>query len=185
MKRRTFIFGMSALPLLSACGLGGAKSIYTTVTEGDIQPGATIPVPREKTILTISGKIKARNYGQQIDLDMPTIERMGLVRYTVDDPEQRRDVDYTGVLLQKLLDVAQYEKNTTTLHAIALNDYKIDIPLDILRWPVMIATQREGQRMLETEKGPLEIVFPNKDFQMDPILYNPMWVWQLRSLEVT
>jgi hypothetical protein len=32
------------------------------------------------------------------------------------------------------------------------------------------------------DDGPLEIVFPSKHFNIDPIVYNQMWVWQLREL---
>ncbi len=48
----------------------------------------------------------------------------------------------------------------------------------------MLATKRDGQRMPVSDKRPLEIVFPYNSFEIDPVAYDPMWVWQLRSIEV-
>jgi hypothetical protein len=81
--------------------------------------------------------------------------------------------------------VVQVAQDATTLHTVALNDYATDVPIEpIGKWPVMLATKRDGQRMPVSDKGPIEIVFPYNSFQIDPTVYDPMWVWQLRSIEV-
>lgn len=92
---------------------------------------------------------------------------------------------YTGVLLSNALNVARVRSDATQMRAIALNDYKVTVPLDVTRWPVILATLRDGKRMPDTDKGPIEIVFPNKTENIDPpMLYNPMWIWQLRRMVI-
>ena len=88
-------------------------------------------------------------------------------------------------MLQRLLEVARVPQDAQTLHTVALNDYATDVPIEpISKWPVMLATKRDGQRMPVSDKGPIEIVFPYNSFAIDATVYDPMWVWQLRSIEV-
>jgi hypothetical protein len=108
-----------------------------------------------------------------------------MIEFTVDDPYLKRPTTYQGVIVQRVLDVAHIAQDATTLHAVALNDYATDVPIKPLgQWPVMLATKRDGQRMPVSDKGPIEIVFPYNSFTIDPTVYDPMWVWQLRSFEV-
>lgn len=153
------------------------------MTPGTLKPSAVIPAPTGDVILSLTGKIGVTNVSNRLDFDLPTLERLGLIAYRVDDPDLKREVNYQGVLLKQLLDVARIAPEARELWAAALDDYKTSIPLEVNDWPVMIATLRDGAPIPRNDKGPLEIVFPNKSYQIDPD-YNRMWVWQLRSLEV-
>lgn len=177
-----------AIPFLMLCvftACWNTAPIYKTITEPRLSPGNTVPVPTGPVILSISGKIGLTNVGDRLDFDLATLEQIGLIEYQVDDPDMKYTVTHTGVLLEQVLKVAQISPDAKELFTTALDDYKIAIPIDVTtRWPVMIATLRDGQRIPANERGPIEIVFPNKHFSIDPLLYDPMWVWQLRTMEV-
>jgi hypothetical protein len=174
------------LALSSACGAEPqATAGFTTITTATLTPNDQIAQPTGPVVLSLSGKIGTTNSPGRLDFDMETLEKLGLIEFTVDDPYLKRATTYQGVMLQRVLDLARIPQDATTLHTIALNDYATDVPIKpISKWPVMLATRRDGQRMPVADKGPLEIVFPYNSFTIDPAVYDPMWVWQLRSVEV-
>jgi hypothetical protein len=185
MRQYIIIVLFIAVGLLASCGQQETtRQAFTNVTEGTIKAGDPVPVPTENVILSIEGKIRNTNVNNRLDFDLQTLERLGLISYQVDDPDLKRQATYTGVLLARVLEIAGVESDASVLATTALNDYKVDVPLAVLKWPVMIATMRDGQRMSIEEKGPIEIVFPNKSFEIEPIKHNPMWVWQLRFITV-
>jgi hypothetical protein len=178
--------GMLFLTLAAACGAEPKADLgFTTITPATLTPNDTIAQPAGAVVLSLTGKIATTNAPGRLDFDMDTLERLGVIEFTVNDPYLKRSTTYQGVLLQRLLDVARVPQDAVTLHAVALNDYATDVPIKpISQWPVILATKRDGQRMPVADKGPLEIVFPYNSFPIDATVYDPMWVWQLRSLEV-
>lgn len=170
--------------LLVACQPGSTDPAYQVVSRATIKSGDSIPEPVGPVVLTLTGMISNRNVADRLDFDMQTLERVGLVEYEVDDPFLKRAVTYRGPLLRDVLAVAGISSSAKELFAIALNDYKTTIPLEVNQWPVIIATSRDNSPMPLEDNGPLEIVFPNKHFNIEPAVYNQMWVWQLRELVV-
>ncbi len=176
---------ISVYLVLVACGTAPATDAgYRVVQAGSIQPGDTLSPPAGTVILTLTGKIGVTNAADRLEFDMETLEQIGLVEYTVDDPHLIETVTYQGVLLEPLLAVAQITPDATELQATAVDGYQTIIPLRVLEWPVMVATRRDGERMPLTAKGPLQIAFPYNTFEIDPIVHDPMWVWHLAALEV-
>lgn len=169
--------------LLVACGSPNPADVYRTVTEPTLRPGDTVPVPTGPVVLSLTGKIGLTNVDNRLDFDLATLERLGLVEYQVDDPLLKA-MSPRGVLLKNVLDVAKIAPDAKELFASARNQYTTTIPLDIMKWPVVIATMRDGQRISMEERGPIEIVFPNRSYEIDPVIYDKMWVWQLESLNV-
>ena len=184
MKIGKVFFFMWLSFFLIACQSRSTDTAYRVVSHATITSGNPVPQPVEAPILTVKGMISNTNVTDHLDFDMQTLERLGLIEYQVNDPFLKRVVIYRGPLLRDVLDVAGVSPNAKEVFAIALNDYKTAIPLEVNRWPVIIATSRDGSRMPLERNGPLEIVFPNKHFKIDPTVYNQMWVWQLRELVV-
>ena len=60
-----------------------------------IHPGDPIPPPSGEVVLTVSGNLGVTNVGDTLQLDMPTLERLGLVKYSIIDPYQQVDTAFT------------------------------------------------------------------------------------------
>lgn len=160
-------------------------TVYTIVTEGTLKPGDSIPVPESGAILTITGSVSNFNVDESIVMDIPTIESVGVVSYTVTDPFEETKVTYTGVLMSDLLKVWGVDDSATTLSVLALNDYQVEVPIkDVRDYPVIFAMKSDGEYMPISTRGPAMLVFPYDDFEFDKALYNDYWAWQIKSIDV-
>jgi hypothetical protein len=169
---------------VAACGQAAvAANAYVRVSESSIVGSGPIAVPAT-VALTITGRLSGANSGAGLALDVASIERMGLVRYTVRDPWLGKDLEFTGVLVSDLLRISGAAADAQTLHVTALDDYVVDISIaDAQRWPIMLATQMGGVPMSIEDKGPTRIVFP-ADPTIDALKYKDLWVWQIKTIEV-
>lgn len=162
-----------------------SQPIYTVVTEGTLQADTPIPLPTDAPILTVTGRINNPNEGDSIVMDLATLEMVGLVDYTLQDPFEEVETTYRGPLMSDLVALWGVDPEATTLVVSALNDYSAEIPLnDIMKYPVIFALQRDGEYMPIATRGPAMLVFPYDDFEFDSSIYNNYWVWQIKSIEV-
>ena len=153
-----------------ASGIGSSVS---SAPASDIQAIARL--------LTINGTHLPR----PLVVDMATLDAMQQVECLVNDRQgEGRDVTFAGVLLSDVL-ASLGAGDATTLHALALNDYAVDIPMsDIDLFPVLLATRSDGEPMSVANYGPLRIVYPTTGYDLDPTVYDPRWIWQLSSIEL-
>lgn len=159
---------------------------YTTISDAEITVGDSVPTPTNNVVLTVAGAISNTNVDDTLQFDMDTLEKLGLIEYSVDDQQAEGGVvTFQGVLLNDILDIAGIADNATNLDTIALNDYSIDIPLsDAQDYPVMLATRVDGERMTIDRYGPIRIVYPYESYEFDTVIYDPRWIWQLSSIVV-
>ncbi len=177
---------IGAMWALGACG-GEASPVYETVVPTSLNPGSAIPNPTEEVILTLSGDISVKNAGATLAFDMPTLERLGLVKYTIADPWlNNTDVAYTGVLMSDLLKFAGASDSATNIHMVALDDYAVDIPLtDTNKWPILLATRADGEYMTVDNSGPTRIIFPFDAYsEIDKAAYKVLMIWNLKDMEI-
>lgn len=186
MKTLRFaLFTLFALAL-AACSAQPTQ-VYETVSPAVIKPGDSIAAPADDVILTISGAISITNTPEKtLQLDMPTLEKMGLVKYAINDPWLNAKNTYTGVLLSDLLKVIGAAPQATQLHFVALDDYQVDIFIsDIQKWPVLLATQTNGAYMDIANNGPTRIIFPFDQYkEIDVVLYKDLSIWNVATIEV-
>jgi hypothetical protein len=178
-----------ALFLIAACTSDDDKDestpVYTVISEGTLSSGTPIPTPSEDTIVTITGKIGTTNVGDAIEMDLKTVESVGLVDYTVTDPFENKKITYRGPLMTDLLALWGVPEDATTLHMVALNDYAVDVPLsDLRKYPVIFALQADGVYLPVSTRGPAMLVYPYDHFEFEPAVYNDYWIWQIKSIEV-
>lgn len=190
---RTLLASLAVLAFsLSATACGGTDEAaaadpgFEVVSAATLTPGEPVPAPTGDVILSIGGAISTTNVDGRLDLDMATLESMGTVTYSVDDEQaEGRIVTFEGVLLSNVLAVAGVSGDATTLVTTALNDYSIDIPLsDASESPVMIATRVDGERMSVDRFGPTRVVYPYSSHDLDHVVYDPRWIWQLATIVV-
>lgn len=192
------VLALLALALFGAAGCGGSDEAGTSTTSADqplgfrevsaatIKPGDAVPAPTEAVVLTVKGRIGTTNVGDTLQFDMATLERLGTIEYRVDDKlAEGRVATFTGVPLENVLEVAKADPDATTLATTALNDYTVDIPVaDAARYPVMLATTVDGQRMPVDRYGPVRVIYPYGAYGLKPPVADEKLIWQLSTIEV-
>jgi hypothetical protein len=160
----------------------GATALFAVAGAAD---AASLSLPAEKPILTVSGKIGVANKeGGVAQFDRAMLEALGMVSFETTTPWYKEPVKFEGVPLAKLMDAlgASGER----IIAIGLNDYSAEVPMeDVRKYNVILALKRDGEYMPVRDKGPLFIVYP---FDSNPELksqkYYSRSVWQIARLEV-
>ena len=145
---------------------------------------ATAPAPAGRVVLSIGGKVRRTNAEGRLDLDMAALEALPQHSFTTTTPWYKAPVSFTGPLLRDVLALADAEG--TQLTAVALNDYKVDLPFeDARRWNVVLARLLDGKPMATRDKGPLFIVYPfHENAELRSERYYSRSAWQLRRLIV-
>ncbi len=170
--------------LMSACG--SAKDTgYEVVGPASIGLTEAIPSPSQDVVLSIFGQVAAKNTADSLELDMSTLEKLGLVKYEVHDPWLKQTFTYSGVLMSDILKYAGTFHTAQSVHIVALDDYQVDIPIaDIEMWPILLATRADGELMNVENYGPLRIIYPYGSHSIDPASHNDLWIWSLKCIEV-
>lgn len=140
--------------------------------------------PSGPVVLTISGNVGQPNTGQQAQFDMKMLEKLPQKSFTTQTPWYPQPVSFTGPLLRDVLAAAQAKGSKIT--AVALNDYKTEIPFDdVTRHEVIIARLMNERPMPVREKGPLFIMFPfDTKAELRSETYYNRAAWQLSTLRV-
>ena len=138
---------------------------------------AALPKPTGRVILTVKGS-------KQADFDDAMLAAMPQRTLKTQTPWHEGVKTFTGPLLRDVLAAAGAQGKT--IRAVALNDYKVDIPFDDARTiDVVMARLLDGKPMPVRDKGPLFIIYP---FDDRPELRVPQYfsrcAWQLRTLEI-
>ncbi|MBM3223617.1 MAG: oxidoreductase [Candidatus Tectomicrobia bacterium] len=180
-----------ALLLLVTWGPGSlvlhaATTVYDVISPGTLQPGNPIPAPKESVVLTVRGRLGPTFMTATVTFDIPTLEHLGLVRFTTPTAWSDAPITFEGVLLSRLLEILAVPPDITALTLTALNDYEVTIPMsDVHAWPVMLALKRDGQYMSVRNKGPLWVVYPRHAFaELQQAKHNAKWIWQVKELVI-
>lgn len=187
MKRSYFYILFFSLVFIVGCQSGSNSGpIYEEVSAGRLTPGDAIPTPSNDVLLTISGKISQTNVDDTAQFDLATLESLHQVQYDVNDPFAQKQRLFQGVLMSELLEMVGADPTATTLELIALNDYSSEISIsDIQKWPILFATQADGQYIPLDDGGPAIIILPFDDFpELDQLIYEENWVWSMTQIVV-
>lgn len=144
-----------------------------------------LPSPTGEVILTVSGDISASNGDGLARFDLDMLSDLGTRGFTTTTMWTEGDQSFTGVGLDQLLDRLGVEDGM--LKATAINDYGVDIPVDVAtEGGPIIAFELNGEPMSVRDKGPLWIVFP---YDSDPAYRTEITfsqsIWQLDRIEVS
>jgi hypothetical protein len=151
---------------------------------GTATPAWALDAPTGPVVLTISGDIELRNSAEGARFDLAMLEKLPQRSFETKTPWYPTPHRFTGVPLQELL--AAVGARGKTVKAIALNDYRVDIPVDdAIRHEPMIAYLLDDKPMLVRDKGPLVVIYP---FDARPELRTAVnysrAAWQVKALEL-
>lgn len=135
-------------------------------------------------LLTVSGKILSPNDGAQAQFDMAMLEKLPQTSFSTRTPWYAQPRKFTGPLLRDVLREAGAQG--TLLRARALNDYRVDIPVeDAQRFDLIVARLLDDQPMAVRDKGPLFTIYPfDAREELRNAVYYSRSAWQLRTIEV-
>jgi hypothetical protein len=165
MQRRPLL-GLLALPMLVPNAASG------------------MDMPEGPVVLSLSGRVRQTNRGATASFDMAMLERLPQASYSTRTPWYAQARKFTGPLLRDVLAMAG--SHGSQLRALALNDYRVDIPVeDVQRYDVLLARLLDDKPMPVRDKGPLFIIYPfDQHASLRNALYFSRCAWQLKSIEV-
>lgn len=140
--------------------------------------------PTDKVVLTIAGQVSIANDGKTAVFSMQMLEKLPQRTVVTKSPWYPTGAEFTGPLLRDVLAAAGAKGDKLT--AVALNDYKTEIPFeDAVKHDVILARLMNGKPMPVREKGPLFVVYPldSKPELQSQTYYNRS-AWQLARLIV-
>jgi hypothetical protein len=166
--KMTAVVAMLALPQVFA-GTAQAQDLAT---------------PTGEVILTVTGKISRTNAGDAAAFDVALLDSLpqhGFETSTI----WTEGVDrYDGVLLVDLL--AAVGATGATVRATALNDYRIDFPVDEAQADgPLLAYRTNGDFMSVRDKGPVWLIYPYDDadrYRSEETYAQS--IWQLDRIEI-
>lgn len=143
-----------------------------------------LEAPRGKVVLTITGNVAQPNAGSSAAFDMPMLQKLPQHSFTTKTPWYPEAKKFTGPYVRDVLAAAGAKGRT--LRAIALNDYKVEIPAeDVEKFDVLLALAMDDKPMPVRDKGPLFIIYP---FDSVALLRSEKYfsraAWQLKAIEV-
>ena len=144
----------------------------------------SLDAPKGRVILSVSGKIEAKNKGDLAVFDMAMIEKLPQHSFTTRTPWYDKPVKFTGPLLSDVL--ALVKASGTQVSAVAINDYKISIPMeDIGKHGVLMARLIDDKPIPVRSKGPLFVVYPfDSAAELRSSVYYERSIWQLKALNL-
>jgi hypothetical protein len=144
----------------------------------------SLETPKDRPVLTISGQIGVKNAGELAQFDMAMLSALPQHSFTTRTPWFDEPVSFTGPLLADVLDAVKARGKS--VEAIAINDYKINIPVsDTRQYKVVVARLLNGKPMRVREKGPLFVVYPfDSSLDLRKSVYYERSIWQLKALNV-
>jgi hypothetical protein len=146
--------------------------------------GGALPTAVGPVILTVTGSIGRTNGAGRVELDLATLEGLGLHELTTWTPWTDDEEEFSGVLARRLLSALDARGSEAV--GTALNDYKSSIPIeDFDRYDVLLATRMNGEQLRIRDKGPIWIIYPWSEYpELDDEVTRRKSVWQLNHLHV-
>ncbi|MEP6874671.1 MAG: molybdopterin-dependent oxidoreductase [Burkholderiales bacterium] len=149
-----------------------------------LAPALALDAAKGPVLLSVTGAVANTNDAGVASFDMALLTTLPQHSFSTKTPWYPKPRKFTGVLVRDLLDTVGAKGSTT--RAVALNDYRADMPTDdLVKHGAMIAYLLDDEPMPVREKGPLVIIFPFSDRpELRTAVHYSRAVWQLKSLEL-
>lgn len=139
-------------------------------------------------LLTVTGaRLGPPARGGRLVFDLPALQKLAQRTIATATPWYSGASEFTGPLLRDVLTAAGAVTDSSgMLRCTALNDYRVDIPLDdARRYDVVVAHLRNGKPMSVREKGPLFVIYPfDEHSQLRTSTYYNRCIWQLKAIDL-
>ena len=138
--------------------------------------------PAGPVILTINGKSGATGTATSAGFDAAMLDSLPQKSFVTQTPWFKEPVKFSGPLLKDVLQA--FKVKGGKLNTTALNDYKVDVPIDdALKYGAILARRMDGRVLTVRDKGPIWLMYP---FDSHPEIKNLMHygrcIWQLQTM---
>ena len=194
VRRALLVTAAALLAVLpAACGsdtaTGGQAATATPgvaasmVKPPVLRPGQAVPTPAGDPVLRLTGKIGKPNDAGSLVLDAATLDRLGVSKVRLFEPWLKQEMEFQGVWLADLLEVAGVDGAATTVHVTALDDYQVDLTMaDVRAGGIFLATKDGlGKAIPVDDGGPTRIVFVGGVASGKS---DDQWIWSLKTLDI-
>lgn len=129
----------------------------------------------------------ATKEGAPLHLDLADLDAMPQESFVTGTLWTEGETRFSGVPLAVLLDRAGIGDDATRIALVALNDYKVEIPLEEIEdTRPIVATRMDGKVMAVRDKGPYWLVYPyDEDTRYRTEAIYARSIWQLGQLRVS
>ncbi|WP_376872059.1 molybdopterin-dependent oxidoreductase [Albirhodobacter sp. R86504] len=175
------MFSKSFLSVLCVASVGVV--LWVGFPSASAVTAQELSAPEGPILLTVTGNIKSTNAENAAVFDLAMLEALPMVEFETTTVWTEGTHTFQGVALKDLIDILGVEGET--LHATAVNDYGIDIPVsEIEKGGATLAYRMDGKTMSLRDKGPLWIVYP---YDSEPafrseVIYSRS-IWQLDRID--
>ncbi len=135
-------------------------------------------------MLQINGKIGTKNTADGAVFDDALLDALPQKSFVTETPWTKGLVKFTGPLLSDVLKAVN--ASGTNIKAIALNDYKVNIPMeDAKKYGIILARKMDGKMLTVRDAGPLFVMYPFEQFpKLKTSTYFSRCIWQLQSISI-
>ena len=173
-------------PAALRCGVDRRAALVALAATacGRAARAQALAAPGEPVVLTVGGRIVHTNAPGEARFDMTMLAALPQHSFSTRTPWYATARKFTGVRLRDLL--AAVGAADADLRAIALNDYRADIPTEDVRLgEVTIAYLLDDEPMRVRDKGPLVVMYPfDSRRELRTAVHYSRAVWQLHRIEV-
>lgn len=137
-----------------------------------------------KILLTVTGHIAPPNGAKSATFDLAALRALPQTTFQTATIWTEGRPTFTGVSLRVLLD--EVGAGGRSIHAVALNDYAVDIPItDAVEGGPIVAYEIDGKALPIRKRGPLWIVYPYdaRAGYRSEVVYARS-IWQLDRLDI-
>lgn len=170
------------MPITRRFSALAATALAALLLFAGVAQAEALAKPEGPVILTVSGKIKVTNAGGKAEFDLAMLEAIGGATTDTTTAWTEGKGHFEGVLVSKLMERVGASGDTAV--TVAINDYKVEIPVsDFGRYPVILAYRLNGEQLKIRDKGPLWIVYPQDDHpELKTKETQAKWVWQVKEI---
>ncbi|WP_232281591.1 molybdopterin-dependent oxidoreductase [Sagittula stellata] len=161
-----------------------ARIFLAIVVIGSAGHAQELPQPEGPVLLTVIGDMPVTNASGRAEFDREMLEDLGMREVETSTIWTDGTQVFAGPPLKAIMD--RLQAKGSTLRAVAVNDYAIEIPFsDVSDDTAILAIERNGEPMSVREKGPLWVIYPyDSDQRFRTETYHSRSIWQLDTIEV-
>ncbi|NIR29552.1 MAG: molybdopterin-dependent oxidoreductase [Gammaproteobacteria bacterium] len=163
---------------MAGCAIAGAGPTAKTARAQALEQ------PQGHVILTIRGSITRTNAHGAARFDRAMLQAMPQTVVETMTPWTDGITRFKGPLARDVM--SRVGATGRAVKATAINDYAVEIPLsDFEAYPVILATQMNGEVLRTRTKGPVWVIYPWSDHAdlRTEVIYGRS-IWQLKEMVV-